>query len=313
LGILKKKRWLRYIGIIIVLLAITAGVYTYTVYKSVTKTVETMHQPLERKKSEKRTENLSFEKSDPFSVLLLGVDERANDAGRSDTMIVLTVNANKKSAEMLSIPRDTRTKIAGVDKVTKINHAFAYGGPEMAIATVEQFLDIPIDYFIKVNMESFKGLVDALGGVTVSNDLAFTYGGTHFPLGEVTLAGSDALKYIRMRYEDERGDFGRQFRQREVIKAIIEEGASLKSLARYESILGVLGDNIKTNLTFREMSDIQQNYKDARNEIHQLEIKGEGQRIYDEEFRKELYFLVVSEEEQQRLQGILKSHLEIEY
>ncbi|MGA9224765.1 MAG: LCP family protein [Mesobacillus sp.] len=308
----KKKRVLKFFGILALLLAISAGFYTYSVYKSVTATVETMHQPLDREKSEKREEQLSFQKKEPFSVLLLGVDERANDGGRSDTMIVLSVNTNTKSVEMLSIPRDTRTKIAGLDKVTKINHAFAYGGAEMAVATVEQFLDIPIDYFIKVNMESFKEIVDALDGITVFNDLNFAYGGTNFPAGEVELDGNDALKFIRMRYEDKRGDFGRQIRQREVIKAIIDKGASVTSLARYESILDVLGDNIKTNLTFSEMKDIQQNYKDARKQIHQNEVKGEGQRIYDEEFGKELYFLVVPQEEQLRLQSLLKKHLEIE-
>jgi len=178
-----KKSVMKFFGILALLLAISAGIYTYSVYKSVTETVETMHQPLDRGKSEKREEQLSFQKKEPFSVLLLGVDERANDGGRSDTMIVLSLNPNIKSVEMLSIPRDTRTKIAGLDKITKINHAFAYGGAEMAVATVEQFLDIPIDYFIKINMESFKEIVDALGGITVINDLDFTYGGTNFPAG----------------------------------------------------------------------------------------------------------------------------------
>lgn len=307
-----KKRVMKFFGILALLLAISAGFYTYSVYKSVTETVETMHQPLEREKSEKREEQLSFQKKEPFSVLLLGVDERANDGGRSDTMIVLSVNPNIKSVEMLSIPRDTRTKIAGLEKVTKINHAFAYGGAEMAVATVEQFLDIPIDYFIKVNMESFKEIVDAIGGITVFNDLDFAYGGTNFPAGEVELDGNDALKFIRMRYEDNRGDFGRQIRQREVIKAIIDKGASFTSLARYDSILEALGDNIKTNMTFSEMKDIQQNYKDARKQIHQNEVKGEGQKIYDEEFGKELYFLVVPHDEQTRLQALMKKHLEME-
>jgi polyisoprenyl-teichoic acid--peptidoglycan teichoic acid transferase len=308
----KKKKWLFYIGILVVLMVISVGLYTYSVYKTVSEAVETMHQPLERKKSEKRVEEISFEKQVPFSVLLLGVDERANDVGRSDTMIVLTVNPNKNSVEMLSIPRDTRTAIAGIDKVTKINHAFAYGGPEMAIATVEQFLDIPIDYFIKVNMESFRDLIDALGGISVFNDMDFAFDGTHFPVGDIELTGTEALKFIRMRYEDERGDFGRQLRQREVIKAIIDKGASLSSLTRYESILEVLGDNIKTNLHFSEMVNIQKNYKDARKKINQNEMKGEGKKIYDDEFGKELYFLIVSEEEKQRLQAILKAHLEIE-
>lgn len=308
----KRKRRFKLFGALAILIATAAGLYTYSVYKSVTETVETMHQPLDREKSEKRAEELSFDEKEPFSVLLLGVDERSDDGGRSDTMIVLTVNPNKNSVEMVSIPRDTRTKIAGMEKVTKINHAFAYGGPEMAVATVEDFLDIPIDYFIKVNMESFKGIVDALGGITIYNDLEFAYAGSQFPMGEITLDGEEALKFIRMRYEDKRGDYGRQIRQREVIKAIIDKGASFSSLAKYESILQVLGDNIKTNLTFSEMADIQKNYKEARKQIHQNQINGEEQRIYDEEFGKKLSFIVVPEEEQQRLQTLLKKHLEIE-
>lgn len=89
-------------------------------------------------------------------------------------MIVLTVNPNDKSMQMVSIPRDTRTEIIGKGFDDKINHAYAFGGPEMSIATVENFLDIPIDYFVQVNMESFKDIVDAVGGVTVNNKLEFS-------------------------------------------------------------------------------------------------------------------------------------------
>ena len=133
-----------------------------------------MHQPIEREKSEKRTEEITLTKQDPFSVLVLGVDEREGDSGRSDTMIVLTVNPNQNSIKMLSIPRDTRTEIVGHGTTDKINHAYAFGREEMSIATVEHLLDIPIDYYVKVNMEGFQDIVDAVGGIQVNNNLDFT-------------------------------------------------------------------------------------------------------------------------------------------
>jgi polyisoprenyl-teichoic acid--peptidoglycan teichoic acid transferase len=109
----KKRTWLRVTGVVLLLLLIGTGVYGYTVYKSLTDAIDTMHQPIEREKSEKRQEKVTFTKKEPFSILMLGVDERKGDKGRSDTMIVLTVNPNQNSVKMLSVPRDTRTEIVG--------------------------------------------------------------------------------------------------------------------------------------------------------------------------------------------------------
>lgn len=126
-------------------------------------------------------------------MLMLGVDERDGDKGRSDTMIVLTVNPQKKSVKMLSIPRDTRTEIVGHGTQDKINHAFAFGGAKMSMDTIENFLDIPIDYYMKINMEGFKDIVDAVGGVTVQNDLDFTSDGIHFAKVRILLTGKKPL------------------------------------------------------------------------------------------------------------------------
>lgn len=143
-----------------------------------------MHEPIDRQTT-KRTDTLNLGSKEPFSVLMLGVDERDGDSGRSDTMIVLTVNPDKKSVKMLSIPRDTRTEIVGHGTTDKINHAYAFGGVAMSMDTVENFLDIPIDYFMQINMEGFKDIVDSVGGVTVDNDLDFTYEGVHFAKGRL--------------------------------------------------------------------------------------------------------------------------------
>ncbi|MGE8204585.1 LytR family transcriptional regulator [Heyndrickxia sp. NPDC080065] len=301
----KNRKWLKITGIILLIILISGGVYSISVYQSVKNAVVTMHEPIQRKQSEKRVVPVVLTKKDPFSVLLLGIDEREGDRGRSDSIIVVGVNPNNQSVKLLSIPRDTRTKIIGKGTVDKINHAYAFGGVPMAMDTVENFLDIPIDYYVKINMKGFKDIVDAVGGVTVQNDFDFTDSGFHFPKGEIKLDGKRALSYSRMRYEDPRGDFGRQSRQREIIQAIIKKGTSLSTLANYSNILNALGKNIKTNLTFDQMVDIQKNYRDAAKDIQQLEIQEEG-KIIDR-----IYYGLVSKEEKQRVQKEIKEQLDL--
>lgn len=304
---MKKKKnylWLKIIGIILLLLIVGGGIFGYTFYQQLENSVDKMHKPIDRD-SDRRDEDLELTEKHPFSVLLLGVDERDGDSGRSDSMIVLTVNPELQTVKMLSIPRDTRTEIVGHGTVDKINHAYAFGGAKMSMDTVENFLDIPIDYYIEINMESFKQIVNAIGGITVDNELDFTYDGVHFPVGNITLNGSEALSYSRMRYDDPNGDFGRQARQRKVIEAVIKQGASLTTLTNYKDIFDTLGENIQTNLTFKEMKTIQSNYRSAVKNIDQISIDGNGTKI------DSIYYFIVPEEEQVNIQNQLKEQLDI--
>jgi LCP family protein required for cell wall assembly len=301
----KKKRWLLIsVAVLLVLLA-AGGVYSYSVYQSMQNAVVKMHKPVERQQSAKRSVPVRLTRKDPFSVLLLGVDQRKGDKGRSDTVIVLAVNPNTNSVKMLSIPRDTRTEIVGKGKLDKINHAYAYGDIPMAMNTVEKFLDIPIDYYVEINMQGFKQIVDAVGGVTIQNELDFSYGGVHFSKGTVHLNGRRALFYTRMRKDDPRGDFGRQIRQQKIIQAVINKGTSFSSLTHYKNIFAALGNNVHTNLSFGEMVDIQRNYKGTHAHIQQLQMSATGTRING------IYYLIVSPEEKQKIQNQLKAQLEL--
>lgn len=302
----KKRSGLKIALIVIGVIVLIAAGGIYYVYGSVKSTANKMHEGSAWNGSDKRKNALTPDKGDPLSILILGVDERQGDRGRSDTLILVTVNPKTNKMVMTSIPRDTRTEIVGKGTEDKINHAYAFGGEKMAIKTVENFLDVPVDYYVKVNMESFQGLVDALGGVTVDNErLAFKYDGYTFPKGELKLTGKEALAYTRMRKEDPQGDFGRNARQRQVISAIINEGAQVSSVTKMGDILDVIGSNVKTNLTFDEMKDIQSKYKGARNNVDNVEIKGNGQMING------IYYLIVPDEERTRIQTMLKEQLEI--
>ncbi|WLD95476.1 LytR family transcriptional regulator [Alkalihalobacillus sp. AL-G] len=279
----------------------TAG-YAFYLYDSVKETAGEMHEPLSDP-SEKPS--IKGSGKGPISILLMGVDERPGDRGRSDTMIVITVNPNEDSMYMFNIPRDTRTEIIGKNKQDKINHAYAFGGTEMAVKTVENFLDIPIHYYIKVNMESFKDIVNAVGGVNVNNKFAFNQNGFNFNKGELHLNGDKALAYSRMRKRDPKGDLGRNARQQQVIKAVINEGAKVSSITKFDNVLDVLSENVRTNMTFKEMKSIQANYKNARKDINSFEVQGQGQRI------NSIYYYIVSEQERNKLSNKLKEHLEI--
>lgn len=303
----KKSRKLTFNIIIGISLFLIIGVcvYGFSVYRSVANTLDSTHEPLNHEVSKNRDLKINFSEQDSISILLLGVDERESDRGRSDSLILLTVNPKDQSSKMVSIPRDTRTEIAGQGKEDKINHAYSFGGVETTIETVEDFLDVPIDFYIELNMESFKDIVNALGGVKVNNAHDFTYDGKRFPEGQLQINGTDALKYSRMRSEDPRGDLGRQDRQRLIIQAVINKGANIKSLANYNDFLDVIAENVRTNLTFNDMKDIQSNYKAARQNIQQVQINGEGTEING------VYYYVVSQSERTELSSMLKQHLNV--
>ncbi|WP_416729798.1 LCP family protein [Fictibacillus sp. JL2B1089] len=295
------KRIFLTIGIIVGIIALGLGGYGYYLYDSAKSAVNDMQEKVEMDNPKPVVQGKDLK---PISILLLGVDERKGDSGRSDTMIVASVNPNTEKMFMFSIPRDTRTEIIGKGYDDKINHAYAFGGTQMALDTVENFLDTPIDYYVKVNMESFRDIVDAVGGVEVNNPRAFEYEGNSFPVGVQELNGKEALSYSRMRYEDPKGDLGRNDRQRQVITSIIDKGARVSSITKFDNILSILGENVKTNMTFDEMKNIQKNYKNARNQIESTEIKSSGKKIDG------VYYGIVDDTERTRIQTLLKETLE---
>jgi len=292
---------------VIAVIALLIGGFALNVYFDLTSTLKSMYKPIDRELSEKREEEITLGKQDPFSVLVLGVDEREGDKGRSDTMIVMAVNPKLKTTKLVSIPRDTYTEIIGHKTTDKLNHAYAFGGIQMSLDSVENLLDIPIDYVMEVNMEGFQTIVDTVGGINVNNPFDFTQDSIHFAAGDIILDGKEALSYVRMRKGDPNGDFGRQNRQKQVIEGVLHEGTSIKSLLKYRSVFSALGDNIKTNMTFDEMVDVQKNYRDAASKVEQLHFeKGVGKRM-----NGGIWYYIMDEPELQEVTTALKQHLEL--
>jgi len=239
---------------------------------------------------------------DPFSVLILGLD-----GPRADSIMVATVNPNLESTYLLSIARDTRVDIPGF-WISRINHAHAYGGLDLMIDVVQEFLDIPIDYFVTIGDDHFYRLVDAFGGLRVYNDtVAFTAGGYHFPLGYVDLTGSSAYYYVRMRMQDPRGDFGRQERQRDVLQAMINDMAGVTVITRYQQILGSVEDVLRTNVELNDMMNMSINYNRALRNIISLQMHYPG-RIME----RGMWLIPVPEESRLAMSRRLREHLEMD-
>jgi len=325
------KKWVLVLSSVLIIAVVGVAGYAGYIYHSVKTTAHKIYESREPRvepasagkerssvqhaafgaKSSVQTDNpqnkpapFDLKEKKPFTVLVLGVDQREHDRGRSDAMIFLTVNPAKQSILMFNIPRDTRTEIVGHGTVDKINHAYAFGGVNMSVKTVEHFLDYPVNYYIKVNMEGFARIIDSLGGVDVDNPFAFYYEGHRFEKGELHLSGEEALLYSRMRYDDPRGDMGRNARQRQILQQVIKNSLNIATVAKIESLLDEVADSVKTDITFEDMKTFLTDYRTDLKKVDQVEIGGQGQRI------KGIWYYLVNDKEKSRIHQLIKEHLE---
>ncbi|WP_260456209.1 phosphatase PAP2/LCP family protein [Enterococcus gilvus] len=294
---------------VLVVLVSGASVFALKFYHSSQKMADSMYSPIERTGKLK-----SPEATEPMSILILGI---ANDAKRktdfrANTIMVATLNNQTKETTLVSIPRDSFVEIVGADYQDKINHAHSIGGPEMIMNTVEKFLDIPIHHYVSVNMDGLQTLVDAVGGVTVDNDFAFSAEGIDYPKGKQHLNGWEALQYSRMRYEDPTGDYGRQGRQREVMELLINKILSTKSIFSYQKILDGIGENGKTDLTFDQMQKILTGYHSCLTKIDSQQVQGEGFTGDGVTGEKGISYQKIPQEEVDRVKELLHKQLDIE-
>ncbi|MFK3981405.1 LCP family protein [Micromonospora sp. NPDC050397] len=201
---------------------------------------------------------------DAMNILMLGSDSRDPDSSsgsRTDTIILAHIPKDRSSAQLISIPRDTWVKVpkskdgrhGGVE--SKINSAYSWGGVSLMVQTVESYTNVRVDHVAMVDFAGFKEIVDALGGVTVDVDVAFT--STHyldkqrkFVKGPMKMDGATALDYARERYAFADGDFARIRHQQQVIKAILDKAASggtLTNPAKLNSFVRATTDTVSVD------------------------------------------------------------------
>lgn len=238
----KKKNYNRLIALIIILLLIIAGI-VFANYDS----------------SSDNPPTVTSNQTNALNIMIMGVDRRADDVGRSDTLMVLTYNPNEQKASLLSLPRDTRVHIEKND-YDKINHAYAYGGHELTQKVVESFLNVPINYYVLIDIQAFEKIIDAVGGVDIDVEKRMYYedpwddnGGLIIDLqpGLQHLNGKTAIQYVR--YRDGEGDIGRINRQQKFMKAFLAQAISPSVLPKLPDIMSNISSAIQTNMPLNEM------------------------------------------------------------
>lgn len=309
----KKKR--RNGRILYVILGVFLVAYTlfWKAYNDVNRTSNNIFNGLDM--NNKR--DVVIEATQPISFAFLGVDNGAKGrdtiTGRTDAILIGTVNPKTRTTTLTSIPRDTYAWMVGYEPYEgmqyydKLTHAYAFGEAEMAINSIQELLNIPIDYYVEVNMQGLIDIVDALGGIEITSPLTFDYEGSFFTEGETRLInGNEALAFSRMRKTDPEGDFGRQKREKIVIKAIMDKALSLGSIVNYDKILKTLEDNVKTNLTIKDMTDMYFSYGKSLDNFNAESLIGE------ELWLDEIYYLYTYPEDRLELSNLLRSELELE-
>lgn len=208
---------------------------------------------------------------DKATVMIMGVDKRNDDVGRSDTLMVATLDPEKNQAALLSIPRDTRVKIKGYG-YDKINAAYAYGDRKLTQSTVESLIGAKIDHYIVIDVHGFTKIIDALGGVDIDVEKRMYYedpwdddGGLYIDLqpGMQHMDGKTAITYVR--YRDEEGDIGRIRRQQKFMKAVMDKLVSPAIIPRLPSMVSAMYDAVETDMSISELLSFMGTLQEAKN------------------------------------------------
>lgn len=254
---------------VMALLFVAAGAYAAVFIAQVnrdlttedTGTIAALTKPVFKKKSKAGI----FESPDPFNILLLGVDGQGKEGDtRSDTIIVARVVPKDKRVWMLSIPRDTRADIPGYGHM-KINKAYQLGGPSLAIKTVREFLGIPVNHYMQVNVNGFKRIVEVLGGVWIDVDVEIDdkkaaganvgKAGSHIDKGYQLLNPDQALVYVRSRdFPD--ADFARMRHQQTFFKALAKQSTSITNIWKLPKVVREVAKFTKSTLGVSELFNI---------------------------------------------------------
>lgn len=191
----------------------------------------------------------------PFSLLLLGIDQRDKEVGRSDSMLYTVVRPKDNRILLLSIPRDSYAEIVGKDKQDKIAHAYAFGGVKMSVESVERLLQHPVNHYAAINFKGFRDVVDALGGVElpITEDIqnrSRNHDKFLIEADKSIYSGLEALNFVRYR---EDSDMNRMERNRIFLQALTMRMMQLDKLGHLPELLEIAGDNLETDILPSDM------------------------------------------------------------
>lgn len=219
----------------------------------------------------------------PFSVYVTGIDVYGslNTVSRSDVNLIVTVNPKTKQILMTSIPRDCEINLHSNGELDKLTHTGNYGTAE-TINTIQDLLDMEINYFVRTNFSGMTNIVDALGGITVESDEEFDtlHGNYHIVKGLNEMDGDMALCFVRERKRLKAGDFARGRNQQKVLSALIDKTLSPKIITNFDRILTALEGTFETDMTSDEIRSLLNMQLDDMADWNIINVQIEGE-YYD--------------------------------
>ncbi|TCZ77681.1 LytR family transcriptional regulator [Paenibacillus albiflavus] len=261
-----RKRWIKIVLALVLVIGAIAAYYIIPIYNFASHISNKSDQDtVFNKEQDKKNPPPKWERTDRVNILVLGSDSREsnkNERPRSDSMIVLSIDPVTKKAAMMSILRDLYVKIPDHGE-NRINAALAFGGPNLAMKTASDLLDIPIQYYVYTDFEGFISLVDAIGGITldVEKDMKWVDSADKhvydidLKKGVQHMDGKTALQYVRFRH-DNLHNIGRSERQRKFISAVFDKMKSFSSIVKLPLILNKMEPYIQTNIQPDDMTKL---------------------------------------------------------
>ncbi len=311
------------------------SIEAYQNIESDTKVIYEQEKKMKKVSSQKQNKKASTKKvSEPFTILLMGVDTTEeglskNTVANGDSLILITFDPTTLNATMLSIPRDSYVPIAcwSNKAENKITHAAGYGS-ECMINTIENYFDVTIDYYAKINFKGLVHLVDALGGIDVEvpKDLCTDDSSRTeivcIQAGMQHLNGEGALVLARNRKQLSGGDLDRGQNQQLVIKALLNKARTIRSASKFLEVLNTISNNLDTNFTTDQILSFYNIAEDILNNhlakddgdlvnIQQLYLQGTGQMIYDESMKMVLWNYIPNKESRNDIIKAMKTNLRL--
>lgn len=314
----KRKIWMS-ILIPIGILFIIVTAYALNLFGRAQRAVNDAYEDDGRERSELREFDVD-PADNHVSVLFIGIDEsdhRDNSGNAlSDALILATLNKDENSVKLLSIPRDSYVYIPERGTHDKINHAHAFGGSKATIDAVEGFLNVPVDYFVRLNFHAFVDVVDALGGITVDVPFEFRESDSndrrnsiHLYPGVQEIDGEEALAFARTRKMD--NDIERGKRQQQVMEAILDKAVSIGSIMRFDNVIDAVGDNMSTSLSFNQMMSFISYGTSGELDVETLNLEGSDLWLPNSSGQR-IYYFELDEEHLAETQRTLREHLELD-
>lgn len=310
------NKFLKYFFLLLTLVLVVGPILFATqLYKS----SESAFEKSQDKNDAQRQSNLRDSKvnpeKQPISILFLGIDDNEGrekngqsiEHSRSDAMILSTFNQKKHQIRMLSIPRDTISYIPKVGYYDKITHAHAYGGPIASMDSVEATMNVPVDYYVRVNMKAFVEAVDELGGIyydvpyNLNEPNSDDTGRIKIKKGYQKLNGDQALAVARTRHQD--SDLKRGQRQMDLIKILFQKAQSLDSIDKLDNVVTIVGKNAKHNLTKKEIKALAKMYLSGDTDIKTSQLEGK------DDYLDGIYYYNPSVKSIMKYSNILRSDL----